>query len=123
MSEGVTTLDPMNWAELRVLGHRMLDDAFDDIEGIRGHAVSQKMPDAVRAAWAEPLPRGGEAPGDTYAAFRNLVAPYGVGNRHPRFLGWVHSGGTVLGMLAEMLAGGLNSNCGGRDHAPILCER
>ena len=123
MSESVTTLDPVDWAELRVLGHRMLDDAFDDIEGIREHAVWQKMPDAVRAAWAEPLPREGEPPGDTYAAFRALVASYGVGNRHPRFLGWVHGGGTVLGMLAEMLAGGLNSNCGGRDHASILCER
>lgn len=26
-------------------------------------------------------------------------------------------------MLAEMLAGGLNANCGGRDHAPIAVER
>ena len=26
-------------------------------------------------------------------------------------------------MLADMLAGGLNANCGGRDHAPIVCER
>ena len=123
MSESETTLDPVDWAELRVLGHRMLDDVFDDVEGIREQAVWQKMPDAVRAAWTEPLPREGEPPGDTYAAFRGLVAPYGVGNRHPRFFGWVHGGGTVLGMLAEMLAGGLNSNCGGRDHAPILCER
>ena len=72
MSESVTTLDPVDWAELRVLGHRMLDDAFDDIEGIREHAVWQKMPDAVRVAWAEPLPREGEPPGDTYVAFRAL---------------------------------------------------
>jgi aromatic-L-amino-acid/L-tryptophan decarboxylase len=51
------------------------------------------------------------------------VAPYGVGNRHPRFFGWVHGGGTAIGMLAEMLAAGVNANCGGRDHAPIDVER
>jgi len=35
----------------------------------------------------------------------------------------VHGGGTATGVLAELLAVGLNANCGGRDHAPIACER
>jgi glutamate/tyrosine decarboxylase-like PLP-dependent enzyme len=81
------------------------------------------MPDDVRGAWDAALPRGGAAPDDVYAAYRRLIAPHGVGNRHPQFLGWVHGGGTAIGMLAEMLAAGLNANCGGRDHAPIMCER
>ena len=38
-------------------------------------------------------------------------------------MGWVHGGGSVVGMLAEMLAGGLNANLGGRDHIPIEVER
>jgi glutamate/tyrosine decarboxylase-like PLP-dependent enzyme len=38
-------------------------------------------------------------------------------------MGWVHGGGTVPGMLAEMLAAGLNANLGGRDHVPIEVER
>src|SRR5260370_41004027 len=38
-------------------------------------------------------------------------------------MGWVHGGGTVVGMLAEMLAAGLNGNLGGRDHIPIEVER
>ena len=49
--------------------------------------------------------------------------PYALGNTHPRFMGWVHGGGTGIGMLAEMLAAGLNANLGGRDHAPIELER
>ncbi len=32
-------------------------------------------------------------------------------------------GGTAVGMLAEMLAAGLNANLGGRDHMPIEVER
>jgi aromatic-L-amino-acid decarboxylase len=38
-------------------------------------------------------------------------------------MGWVHGGGNVAGMLAELLAAGLNANLGGRDHAPIEVER
>ncbi len=117
------SLDPENWGSLRALGHRMLDDMFDSLEGLAGQPVWQKMPDAVRDAWAADLPREGAAPEDVYHRFQQLIAPYAVGNRHPRFLGWVHGGGTATGMLAEMLSGALNANCGGRDHAPIMVER
>lgn len=120
---GDGSMDPDDWTGLRALGHRMLDDLFDDLQGIRKQPVWQPMPDAVRAAWTQPIPRDGEPPEQSYAAYLELIAPFGVGNRHPRFLGWVHGGGTAVGMLAEMLAGGLNANCGGRDHAPIACER
>jgi len=117
------SLDPPDWSDLRALGHRMLDDVFDDLAGVGAGPVWTPMPPDVRSAWDAPLPRAGTAPEDVYAAYRRLIAPYGVGNRHPQFFGWVHGGGTAVGMLAEMLAGGLNANCGGRDHAPIACER
>ncbi len=51
------------------------------------------------------------------------VLPFSTGNAHPGFMGWVHGGGTPVGMLAEMLAAGLNANLGGRDHMPIEVER
>ena len=118
-----SSLDPIDWSELRALGHRMLDDVFDDLAHVRKGLVWRPMPGDVRDAWRDTLPRAGTAAQDVYDAYRRLIAPYGVGNRHPRFLGWVHGGGTAVGMLAEMLAGSLNANCGGRDHAPIACER
>ena len=54
---------------------------------------------------------------------RDYVVPYATGNVHPGFMGWVHGGGSAVGMLAEMLAAGLNANLGGRDHMPIEVER
>ncbi len=40
---------------------------------------------------------------------------------------WLHGlgprGGTIVGVLAEMLAASLNANCGGRDHAPLAVEK
>ncbi len=117
------TLDPEDDTALRALGHRMLDDLFDDLAHLRNAPVWRPMPDAVRGAWRQKLPRAGADPAEIYNSYRRLVAPFGVGNRHPRFFGWVHGGGTAIGMLAELLAAGLNANCGGRDHAPIEVER
>ena len=116
-------LDPADWSSLRSLGHRMLDDMIDYIADIRDRPVWQKMPDAARAALREPLPAGPGDLADTYDRFRQEVLPYTTGNVHPRFMGWVHGGGSAVGMLAEMLAAGLNANLGGRDHAPIEVER
>jgi len=118
-----SSLDPDDWSRLRALGHRMLDDVFDELAGIRREPVWRPMPDAVRDAWSDKLPRHGTDAEDVYRLYQATIAPYGVGNRHPKFLGWVHGGGSAVGVLAEMLAAGLNANCGGRDHAPIACER
>src|ERR1700761_7286404 len=38
-------------------------------------------------------------------------------------MGWVQGGGTAVGMLAEMLAAAMNSNCGGRQHVAPEVER
>jgi aromatic-L-amino-acid/L-tryptophan decarboxylase len=55
--------------------------------------------------------------------FDRYVKPYANGNDHPLFMGWVHGAGTPVGMVAEMLAAGLNANCGGRNHIGIDVER
>ena len=51
------------------------------------------------------------------------ILPFAAGNAHPGFMGWVQGGGTPVGMVAEMLAAGLNANLGGRDQTPIEVER
>ena len=117
------TLDPQDWGELRAQGHRMLDDMIDYIATIRERPVWQPIPDAVRAEFRQPLPRGASDLADVYRDFTDFVVPYATGNVHPGFMGWVHGGGSAVGMLAEMLAAGLNANLGGRDHMPIEVER
>ena len=116
-------LDPEDWGELRTLGHRMLDDMIDDLASIREQPVWRKLPAQLRQELRAPLAHAPCGPEQAYADFRRLVQPYATGNRHPRFMGWVHGGGNPVGMLAELLAGGLNANLGGRDHAPIEVER
>ena len=52
-----------------------------------------------------------------------LIAPFVVGNTHPRFFGWAHGAGTPVGVVAELIAAALNANCGGRDHIGPIVER
>jgi glutamate/tyrosine decarboxylase-like PLP-dependent enzyme len=117
------SLDPADWTDLRSLGHRMVDDMFDHLETLRDGPVWRSMPEQARQELRRALPRGPTPVEAVYADFQRLVQPHATGNLHPRFMGWVHGGGNPVGMLAELLAGGLNANLGGRDHAPIEIER
>ena len=118
-----TDLDPEDWTAARAQAHQMLDDMLDHLQGLREGPVWRPMDEAARDAFRSPLPRSGEGIAAVHADFMHQVLPYAAGNAHPRFMGWVHGGGNLAGMLAEMLAAGLNANLGGRDHAPIEVER
>jgi glutamate/tyrosine decarboxylase-like PLP-dependent enzyme len=116
-------LDPDDWGEVRRLGHAMLDEMFDYVEGAHEGPVWRPVPQSVRDAFRAGLPQEPSGLAEVHEDFRRLVVPYATGNVHPGFMGWVHGGGTVVGMLAEMLAGGLNCNLGGRDQAGLELER
>ncbi len=117
------TLDPQDWETIRALGHRIMDDMVDHLAGLRSGPVWRPMPESARASFEQPLPRTATPLAEIYDAFARTIAPYATGNTHPGFMGWVHGGGTPVGMLAELLAGALNSNLGARDHAGVVVER
>ncbi len=121
---GLDPATPEEWAALRARGHRMLDAMFDHLETLRDRPLWQPAPAEAAAALGTAKPPLGPTPlAEIEADFMRFVLPYGGGNLHPGFMGWVQGGGTAVGMLAEMLAGGLNANLGGRNHAPIAVER
>ena len=117
------TLDPDNWEEFRATGHRMLDDMLDYLEHLRDIPVWKPMPNDTRARFRSSLPIMPADLPTVYQEFVQDVLPYALGNTHPGFMGWVHGGGTPVGMLAEMLSAGLNANVGGRNHSAIEVER
>ena len=118
-----TSLDPVDWGDLRQDGHRMLDDMFDHIEKLRDQPVWRAPAPDKLAGIRENLPRAPTPLRDVHAQFVSSILPYSSGNAHPGFMGWVQGGGTPVGMLAEMLAAGMNANLGGRDHMAIEVER
>lgn len=121
--ENDRSLDPADWKPVRAQAHRMLDDILDYVEHIRARPVWQPIPDEVRNRFHAPVP---VRPADLAAVhdeFMRDILPYTTGNVHPGFMGWVNGGGNVAGLLADMLAAGINPNLGGRDHIPNDVER
>ena len=119
------TLDPVGpaeWSAFRALAHRMVDDMLDHLSTLADQPAWRPMPDAVRTALRETAPQHGAGAEAAYRDFLELVRPYPNGNLHPRYWGWVQGNGTPLGMMADMLAAGLNPHLAGFNQAPTLVE-
>lgn len=117
------SLDPDDWDAFRRLMHDAVDGVVDDLARVRDEPAWRPVPGGVKDALREPLPRAGESLETALARYDELIRPYPTGNRHPRFFGWVHGAGNAAGVLAEVLAAGMNANVGGREHAAVYVER
>ena len=117
------SLDPENWDDFTANAHQMLDVALEHMKSCRDRPVWKPAPDNVKQELREPLPMEAQGARKVSDDITNLVLPYGTGNTHPKFFGWVHGSGTPSGIIAEMMAAAINANLGGRDHAAIYVER
>ncbi|MEA2603353.1 MAG: aromatic-L-amino-acid/L-tryptophan decarboxylase [Acidobacteriota bacterium] len=104
------------------MAHRALDEALDSLEGIREQPAWRSFSEVLQRRLAQPIPRGPQPLEEVYRELLEVVLPYSLGNRHPRFWGWVNGTGTPLAVIAELLAAALNANVGGRDHAAGFVE-
>ncbi len=116
-----TSLDPENWDALRAAAHDMLDAALAKMQTATEGRVWNPLPDDLKQSLTADLPREGVGIAQTQQAVEALL-PYGVGNTHPRFFGWVHGAGTPGAVVADIAAAAMNANLGGRDHGAIYVE-
>ena len=117
------SLDPQDWHAFSTAAHAALDDAIEFLRTVDRRPVWQPVSEQLRTSVNEPVPFDEEPFEEVYAEFKDGILPYATGNIHPRFFGWVHGAGLASGLVAEMLAAAMNSNCGGRDHAAIYVEK
>lgn len=115
-------LDPPDWAELHSTAHQIIDDAISHVRDVRDRPLWQDMPDAVRKAYAAPLPLEPNALDDVYAELKSNLFPYPMGNIHPRFWMWYMGSGSFSGALGEFLAAIDGSNLGGGNFAGSLMD-
>lgn len=117
------TLDPENWDEMRVLAHRMVDDALDYIQSAGERPVWNPVPADVAERLKAPAPTGPSSPSDVYDEFQANILPYNLHTNHPRFWAWYMGSGTVMGAMADFLAAVLNPNVGGINHVAPRVEQ
>jgi len=119
------TLDPTTpaeWESLRALGHDMVDEMLGWMASLRERKVWQPVPESVKERRRTAPPRDGQEAGAVFEEFRETVLPYAHGNVHPRYWGWVMGSGSPVGMLAEMLAAGMNSHATFGDQSAVHVE-
>ncbi|MCF6305721.1 MAG: pyridoxal-dependent decarboxylase [Rhodobacteraceae bacterium] len=115
------TLDPEDWPAFRKTAHKMLDAALDKMQSASDGPV-WVSPDGLKAAYDTALPVQGQGIAATQKQIEALL-PYGVGNTHPRFFGWVHGAGSTSGLIADIATAAMNANLGGRHHGAMLVEK
>ena len=106
------TLDPQDWEAMRTLGHQMVDDLLDHLTDLRNLPAWQHAPETVKNHFDADVPHDPQDPQAVYEEYQEYIQPYLIGNKHPRFWGWVVGTGTVMGAFAELLAAGNNSPSG-----------
>jgi aromatic-L-amino-acid decarboxylase len=116
-------LDPEDWSEFGRVSREALDGMIEHLQTIRDRSVWQQTPAPIAEYFEQGLPQKPRELSSVLADFKSHIAPFATGNGHPLFMGWVHGAGTPVGMIAEMLAAGLNANCGGRNHIGITVEK
>lgn len=115
-------LDPQNWDRFDELADEVLTKVIERLFDASTGPVWREPPADLIAKLDKPLPGAGQSQREIVGALLELL-PYGVGNTHPRFFGWVHGAGSPGNLLAEIAAAGMNANCGGRNHIAIRVER
>ena len=117
------TLDPQDWEATHATGRQMVFDMIDWQAKAHERPTWQPVPAQIKARFSEPVPMAGMPLDALYEIFRRDILPYPTGNAHPRFWGWVMGTGTPTGMLAEMLAAGMNAHVAGYDQSAALVEK
>jgi aromatic-L-amino-acid decarboxylase len=102
------TLDPENWAEMRTLGHQMLDDMINFHRDLAKRETSKSPTQKDIEDICVPLPQKGEGEQKVFDIFQHAIKPYSGRALTPRFWGAVAGNGSTFGMLAGMLTSGIN---------------
>ena len=116
------TLDPKDWQAMRQLAHKALDQVLDYQMNVRERPVWQQVPGDTESFLDQPAPDVGLGPEAVVNDMLTHVMPYPAGHAHPRFWGWVTGTGTPIGMIADMLAAGINASSGTFNDAPSRVE-
>ena len=110
--------------ELRALGRQVVDQIADFLASLPGHPVAPG--EAPAQVWAllgdRTLPEEGAPAAELLREAAELLFDHSVFNSHPRFWGYITSSPAPIGILADLLAAGVNANVAFWTIAPLATE-
>ncbi len=114
----------MSAEEFRAAGHRLIDTLADFYELLPRRPVTpgESVVELRRLLPPQPLPAQGRPAPELLEEITPLLLDHSLHNGHPRFFGYITSSAAPLGALADLLAAGINQNCGLRDLSPAANE-
>ena len=113
-------IDAKNFREA---GHQLIDEIADFLSSIRDYPITAaSTPGMVRAKLPDTMPLAGTGAVSLLEESWKLLAENSLLNGHPRFWGYITSSPAPIGMLGDLLASAINSNCGAFVLSPMATE-
>lgn len=114
----------MSGDEFRALGHRLVDQIAEFLDGLPQRLVTPAdSPQALREMLGSgKLPERGAPAQSLMEEAAGLLFDHSLFNGHPRFWGYITSSAAPIGALADLLAGAINQNVGAFILSPMASE-
>lgn len=110
--------------EFRAIGHQLIDElahlfsSFDE----RDVTVDMERSELQQILGQDKLPEQGTQAAALLSRATELLVRYSLFNGHPKFMGYITSSPAPIGVLADLLASGINPNVGAHILSPIASE-
>lgn len=110
--------------QFRTMGHQLVDRLAQLLSTFSDRPITPgDAPSHIRSLLGQGgLPENGEDPALLLERVTDLMLAHSLFNGHPRFLGYITASPHPIGILGDLLASAVNSNCGGWGLAPVASE-
>jgi aromatic-L-amino-acid decarboxylase len=110
--------------EFKKVGYQLIDTISDFLENIdKGSITAGETPKQLQdLIGTAKLPENGTSAEELMAKTTQLLLDHSLFNGHPKFLGYITSSPTPIGVLADLLAASVNQNVGAQILSPIATE-
>ncbi len=113
----------MDAEEFRDAGHLLIDKIAGFLSSISDLPVTTSpTPGSLQAKLPNSLPISGSDPSTLIEECWQLLVKNSLFNGHPKFWGYITSSPAPVGMLGDLMASAINSNCGAFVLSPMATE-
>jgi glutamate/tyrosine decarboxylase-like PLP-dependent enzyme len=123
LSENRSTSINMDAETFRTIGHQLINDVANFLSAIEDRPITNSpLPHELQAKLPSSFPINGMDPSQLIKETWELMVKNSLFNGHPRFWGYITSSPAPIGMLGDLLASAINSNCGAFVLSPMATE-